>query len=180
MNCIRSAFRSILAVVLLFSTPAWADFQGQVVRVLDGDTIDVLMNRQIIRVRLTDIDAPEKGQAFGQRARQRLADMTFRRQVTIIEKDTDQYGRVLGSVYAKLNDPGHVAQLTNINAVMVKEGMAWAYRYHGEPANRQMYALEKEARRHQRGLWSDPNAQEPWEWRRKMKNTSNCNHSCPR
>lgn len=63
--------------------------------------------------------------------------------------------------------------LTNINAVMVREGMAWAYRYHGEPATIQMYVLEKEARRQPRGLWSDPNFREPWKWRHKWKNHEN-------
>ncbi len=51
--------------------------------------------------------------------------------------------------------------------------MAWAYRYHGEPATIQMYVLEKEARRQPRGLWSDPNFREPWKWRHKWKNHEN-------
>ncbi|EIJ6113750.1 thermonuclease family protein [Salmonella enterica] len=174
MNRARSAFRAIAAVaVLIVSSPAWADFQGEVVRILDGDTIDVLVNRQTIRVRLADVDAPESGQAFGQRARQRLADMTFRQQVEVVEKDTDRYGRTLGTVYAMMSYPGSAAQLTNINAVMVQEGMAWAYRYYGKPTDPQMYALEQEARRQRFGLWSDPNAQEPWKWRRASKNATN-------
>lgn len=174
MKRARSLFRAVAAVaVLIVSTPAWADFQGEVVRILDGDTIDVLVNRQTVRVRLADIDAPESGQAFGQRARQRLADMTFRQQVEVVEKDTDRYGRTLGVVYAMMTYPGNAAQLTNVNAVMVQEGMAWAYRYYGKPTDPQMYALEQQARRERRGLWSDPNAQEPWKWRRASKNATN-------
>ena len=45
-------------------------FSGKVVSVLDGDTIDVLYNRRAKRIRLNGIDAPEKGQAFGQKAKQ--------------------------------------------------------------------------------------------------------------
>ncbi|AHG62876.1 thermonuclease family protein [Advenella mimigardefordensis] len=170
MCLIQYAYRSIIAVVLLLCTPAYADFQGKVINVIDGDTIDVLVNLQAIRVRLADIDAPELGQPFSQRARRRLSGMILHQKVEIIETGTDRYGRTLGTVYAKSNDPGQIAQLTNINAVMVKGGTAWANRYKGELANPQMYVLENEARRQRRGLWSDPNAQEPWEWRRKSKN----------
>lgn len=153
--------------------PAWADFRGEVVRILDGDTIDVLVNRQTIRVRLADIDAPESGQAFGSRARQRLADLTFRQQVQVAEKDVDRYGRTLGVVYATLQHPNGQTKLTNINAILVQEGMAWAYRYYGKPTDPHLYELEKEARRNRLGLWSDPKAQEPWKWRRASKNATN-------
>lgn len=174
MKSALAALRAVAAcVILIVSVPAWDDFRGEVVRILDGDTIDVLVNRQTIRVRLADIDAPESGQAFGSRARQRLAGLTFRQEVQVTEKEVDRYGRTLGVVYAPLQYPGGQTQLTNINAIMVQEGMAWAYRYYGKPTDAQMYEYEKEARRQRLGLWSDPNAQEPWKWRRASKNATN-------
>ncbi|EBC1886537.1 thermonuclease family protein [Salmonella enterica] len=156
--------------ILVCSIPAWADFRGEVVRVLDGDTIDVLIDRKTVRVRLADIDAPERGQAFGSRARQRLADLTFRQHVEVIEQDTDRYGRILGVVFVAVRYPDNPApQQANVNALMVREGLAWAYRYRGQPTSPQMFELEQQARRQKIGLWSDPTAQEPWKWRRATK-----------
>nr|WP_267285476.1 thermonuclease family protein [Klebsiella pneumoniae] len=59
------------------------------------------------------------------------------------EKEVDRYGRTLGVVYAPLQYPGGQTQLTNINAIMVQEGMAWAYRYYGKPTDAQMYEYGK-------------------------------------
>lgn len=67
-------------------TPAHADFSGPVIRILDGDTIEVLKEKHPIRIRLADIDAPENGQAYGNRSRQYLAGMIFRQTVTVKEK----------------------------------------------------------------------------------------------
>jgi len=70
----RGLFLSvILSLILLPSTIAFADFTGPVVSVLDGDTLEVLHNNHPERIRLSGIDCPEKGQAFGQRAKH----MTF-------------------------------------------------------------------------------------------------------
>ncbi|HHK0428294.1 TPA: thermonuclease family protein [Pseudomonas aeruginosa] len=88
--------------VLVVASPAWAELRGEVVRIIDGDTIDVLVDKQPVRVRLVDIDAPEKRQAFGERARQALAGMVFRRHVLVDEKDTDRYGRTLGTVWVNM------------------------------------------------------------------------------
>jgi endonuclease YncB( thermonuclease family) len=55
---------------LLFTNPVLAaDFTGLVISVLDGDTIEVLHNNRPERIRLSGIDCPEKGQAYGQRAK---------------------------------------------------------------------------------------------------------------
>ena len=59
-----------LALAVSFS--AWADFTGKVVGVADGDSITVLRDREQVKVRLVEIDAPEKGQAFGNRSKQAL------------------------------------------------------------------------------------------------------------
>lgn len=66
-----------VALALAFSCPAWADTSGLVVSVHDGDTLTVLVEKQQVKVRLAEIDAPELGQAFGQSSRQSLAKLCF-------------------------------------------------------------------------------------------------------
>ena len=68
---------------LLFPTPLIAaDFSGHVVSVLDGDTLYVFHNGPAERIRLNGIDCPEKGQAYGQRAKQAASDLVFGKEVT--------------------------------------------------------------------------------------------------
>ena len=57
--------RLCIAFLVLFPSFSFADFSGQVVSVLDGDTIEVLFNQRPERIRLSGIDCPEKGQAYG-------------------------------------------------------------------------------------------------------------------
>lgn len=109
----------LLSILLVFASLAHAELAGPVVAIVDGDTIDVLVNRQPVRVRLAQIDAPEKRQAFGTRSRQALAELVFRQSVTVVEAGRDRYGRVIGTVYV-----GNV----DVNAQMVRVGMAWVYR----------------------------------------------------
>lgn len=82
-------------VLLVLAVPsAGEDLQGKVVRVADGDTIEVLHNLRAERIRLHDVDAPEKSQAFGSRARQFTAGLVFSRIVTVREKgETATAGR---------------------------------------------------------------------------------------
>jgi endonuclease YncB( thermonuclease family) len=54
-----------------------------VVPVLDGDTIEVLHNNRAERIRLSGIDWPENGQAYGQRAKQAASALVFGKQVTL-------------------------------------------------------------------------------------------------
>ena len=75
--------------------PAAELLEGQVVRVADGDTLDVLdAGRRTLRVRLLGIDAPEGGQAYGKVARQVLKDRVIQRRVTVRVQDRDRYGRL--------------------------------------------------------------------------------------
>lgn len=150
------ALRTLFACALLaVSSAAWADLSGSVVGVIDGDTIDVLVENRPVRVRLAQIDAPERKQAFGTRSRQALSTMVFRQAVTVAEAGPDRYGRTVGTVF--------VAGL-NVNAEMVNQGMAWAYRQY--VTDRSLIELEGQARAAHRGLWADPVPVEPWLYRR--------------
>lgn len=61
-------FRWVIGA-LLFAHCAYAEITGKVVGISDGDTLTLLSGREQIKVRLVEIDAPEKGQAFGNRAK---------------------------------------------------------------------------------------------------------------
>lgn len=144
----------------IITIKAHADFQGKVISVSDGDTITVLNDsKKQIRVRLASIDAPEKNQPFGTQAKKFTSKLIFGKQVLIKNEGSDQYNRVLGTAYLGNQ---------NINKVIVYNGYAWAYRRYIKDTS--YISLEMDAKRHQRGLWSDKNAIEPELWRRQQKN----------
>ncbi|HDR2614733.1 MULTISPECIES: thermonuclease family protein [Enterobacteriaceae] len=149
---------------LCLFTAAWfasADIHGHVVRVLDGDTVEVLEpGNRLTRVRLAGIDAPEKSQPFGQRSRQALTALTADKSVHVSGSTQDRYGRLLGTIWS---------DTTDINAVQVKTGMAWAYRYHDRASVAEYVGLERLARESRSGLWADPSPVEPWRWRTMKK-----------
>ena len=152
-----SLFLSIALAAALFARPTAAiQFAGKVVGVTDGDTITVLVERRAIKVRLAQIDTPEKGQPHGSRAKKALSDLVFGKVTTVREQVRDRYGRTVGRVYVD----GH-----DVNAEMVRGGHAWVYQQYA--TDHSLYGLEADAKAAQRGLWASPEAKRvpPWEWR---------------
>lgn len=147
-----------LLIALMAVGTANADLTGEVVGVTDGDTVTVLRDREPVKVRLTEIDAPERKQPFGQRSRQHLADLVFRREVLVVEHGEDRYGRMLG----RLN-----LGAVDANEAQVRSGMAWVYDKY--VVDRSLYGLQDEAKRARRGLWADPEPVPPREWRRSRR-----------
>lgn len=138
-----------------------ADIMGKVVRILDGDTIEVIEDKGVLtRVRLNGIDAPEKEQPFGQRSRQALTTLTAGKIVRVEGTKRDRYGRLLGTVWLDSSD---------INAAQIINGMAWAYRYRGKSIVPAYEYLEETARKNRLGLWIEPAQEEPWRWRNNHK-----------
>ena len=152
MNRTAVLFTAFLCVG---NTSADTSFRGDVVRILDGDTVEVMdATKQTLRVRLANIDAPERRQAFGEVARQALATMAYRQKIEVIDKGGDQYGRRIGVLMLNGRD---------LNAAMVGQGMAWVYtRYNSDPT---LPALEQRARAARIGLWADQNPTPPWQFR---------------
>ena len=154
----RLPFGLVLALLLLPAIPALAEtLSGRVVAIADGDTLTVLTDqREQVRVRLSDIDTPERGQPWGSRSRERLSELAFGQEVRVTVGDTDRYGRVVGRVWVGPVD---------VNAAMVRDGAAWVYRRFSEDAS--LLKLEAEAKSARRGLWGLPEAERtpPWEWR---------------
>jgi len=130
-------------------------FAGEVVAVLDGDTVDILRDGRPERVRLRNIDAPEKAQAFGQGAKQFTADLAFGQTVTICVADHDRYGRTVGDL---LLPDGRM-----LNREIVAAGLAWWYRRYSDDSS--FAELEAAARAAHVGLWADAAPEPPWEFR---------------
>lgn len=141
--------------VILFSSSLWAaEIKGKVIRVLDGDTIDVLQDKKPVRIRLANIDAPEKKQSFGSWSTNQLKNLIAGQIVTVTYSQTDRYGRVLGLVEKKY---------INVNRAQVISGAAWVYEQYNTDLS--LPALQREAQEQRRGLWADSTPIPPWEWR---------------
>lgn len=157
---------AIAMVLWVLSGPALAEtVTGKVVGIADGDTLSLLDHRnKRHKIRLQGIDAPEKRQAWGRRSMQDLAALAFHKEVTADCGKVDKYGREICKVLVGDRD---------VNLAQIESGMAWWYRAYAteqEPTDRAEYAAaEGAARSARKGLWSDPNAQAPWDWRRKER-----------
>ena len=132
-----------------------------IVGVSDGDTLTARCDRttdaaaQTLKVRLAEIDAPEKAQPFGARSKAHLASLCFGRAAQVRAQTVDRYGRTVARVWCDGVDA---------NAEQVRVGLAWAYERYLK--DERLLAVQTDAREAQRGLWADVQPVPPWEWRR--------------
>lgn len=147
---------TLFLLAALACAPAFAqEFSGKVVGISDGDTLTVLDGRSTTKVRLAEIDAPEKSQAHGQQSKRSLSDMCFGKEAVVEVFDTDRYGRTVG----KVSCDG-----INVNRAQLQAGMAWVYAKYAK--DRTLIEVERGAKVARRGLWSDDNPTPPWEYRK--------------
>jgi endonuclease YncB( thermonuclease family) len=167
MNLFRRTLWLYGFLALLAGPLLAAEYTGKVVGISDGDTLTLLVpdgtSFKQVKVRLGEIDTPERKQPYGTRAQQALSDLAFNQQARVVVQDTDRYGRTVGRVYVGGTD---------VNAELVKQGAAWAYRQYLK--DQSLLALEAEAKAAKRGLWGLPEAQRcpPWDWRKNACPTS--------
>lgn len=129
---------------------------GRVTRVIDGDTLDVLLASGRIRVRLHGVDAPERDQPGGPESTQWLQQRVLDRDVLIEPVSQDRYERMLAVLY--LDD-------ANLNRDLLRLGHAWAYRRYLRAADRIFCDIEHAARRQLSGVWGQDAPRAPWEFR---------------
>lgn len=132
------------------------EIRGFVVGVTDGDTLKLLTDdRRELRVRLAEIDAPEKSQAFGEVSKRSLSDLAYNKPAMVRVQDIDRYGRIVGRVYVGTLD---------VNMAQVGRGLAWAYTKY--LTDQQISQFEARARKAHVGLWADKKEPvAPWEFR---------------
>lgn len=150
-----------------------------VVGISDGDTIsarcptlDTAHPYQQIKVRVQGIDAPERKQPFGNRARDALSKITYMKETELRCNKIDQYQRHLCSVWVAPTSAPNGPKTLDAGLAMVSVGMAWWYRAYAQeqtPEERGQYEFaEQQAKVREMGLWRDANPIAPWNWRREM------------
>lgn len=144
----------VISIGILLSVSAMPAYAYKVIGIADGDTITVLVDRKPIKLRLANIDAPEKAQAFGQKSKQALSDLCWGKDAQYDAQTTDRYGRTVAVVRCAGIE---------VNRAQVEHGMAWVYPQYNK--DRALPSLEQRARLAHSGLWSDPHAVAPWEFR---------------
>ena len=133
-------------------------YKGKVVKVTDGDSIRILIDNEELRIRLAEIDAPEKGQPFWRKSKDALAYYVAGKYVDVFEVDIDRYDRIVGHVY--------FGDLW-VNGELVRGGYAYVYPKYA--TNQRLYEYERLARESQMGIWALPESEriKPWQWRKK-------------
>jgi micrococcal nuclease len=167
--------RTLVAIAAAFLAPtsvALADnsavLAGRVIKVVDGDTIDVQLQSGLVRVRFHAVDAPEKAQDYGRAATDALFSLIGGKDVQIEPFKQDRYERLVGIVY--LGD-------LNVNAELVRNGHAWAMRRYMRKSDAELCSLESAARLGHRGLWASADAIAPWMYRQHKKHNAPTNQA---
>jgi micrococcal nuclease len=137
-----------------------SDAKYKVSYVYDGDTVKLqsLQSGQEIKLRITDIDAPERNQSYGKQSRRALIKLCTGNDIQIDAKltGTDQYHRHLGKLYCNN---------TNASLYLLQQGLAWHNAKYSTDS--MMRSAAAKARAQKVGLWKQHNPMPPWVWRRK-------------
>jgi endonuclease YncB( thermonuclease family) len=148
-----------------------------VVAVADGDSLTVRDGNGLTHgVRLAAIDAPEHGQPYSDRSKGSLTRMALNKDVRLEWLERDGYGRLVAKLWVAPADapcPAAPCPMTlDAGLAQITSGLAWHFkRYEQDQSleDRHRYAdAETEARARKLGLWRDPTAAPPWEWRRNL------------
>lgn len=148
----------ILALLILstYNVLAQAMLIGKVIGIKDGDTVEVLDDHNKTTIlRLAEVDCPEKKQPYGNAAKQFTSNTVYRKTVSYIITNKDRYSRSVAKVYYKSK---------YLSAEIIKNGMGWQYKKYSR--SKELALLEQNARASRIGLWEDPNAIAPWDWRK--------------
>jgi endonuclease YncB( thermonuclease family) len=134
---------------------------AKVMKINDGDSIEVMLEAGTARVRLSAIDTPEYDQPHGAESSAALkALLPIGSDVELGVATQDQFKRMVAIVWIV-----NAGERVNVNETMLRGGHAWAYRRYMKDAS--FCDIEAEARDAKRGLWARPVSDwvYPPEWR---------------
>lgn len=168
--------RTLVGLLFVAATAGATELGGKVVGVSDGDTVNVLeASKTLHKIRVADIDAPEKGHDFGQHLKASLSALVFGKAVRLEWPKEDRYGRKAAKVWVA--EPGCVEpscpKSLDAGLAQLSVGMVWWYRQYASeqsPEDRERYGFaETEAQARGAGLWRDVSPVPPWDWRRNRR-----------
>ena len=139
----------------------------KVISIADGDTMTVLHDGKPLKIRLANIDAPEKKQAFGTKSKESLSELCWGKDSTYAVQNIDKYGRSVAVVTC-----GGV----EVNRAQVERGMAWVYTRYNKDAS--LVSLETAAKSNHSGLWIDKAPVAPWDFRHGVVPSTNEDAKC--
>lgn len=142
----------VISLALALAMPAFA---YKVVGVPDGNTLTLLIDEKPARIRLANVDAPDKSQPFGATSRKSLSDLCLGKEASYKEQDIDRHGNTVAVV---------TCDRIEANRAQIERGMAWVDPKYNKDLT--LPGLEAMARRDRKGLWVDAEPMPPWAFRR--------------
>jgi endonuclease YncB( thermonuclease family) len=147
-----------LTIVLGASTTYAQEFTVRVVGISDGDTFTAINRDNLqLKIRIYGIDAPEKGQDFGNKAKEILSDYVYGKNIVIDVQSRDSWGRYVSYVFTPDGK--------DVSLLMLKAGMAWHFKKYD--STEEYAKAEEQARKAKTGLWSMADPVAPWDYRSK-------------
>lgn len=142
----------LVLFMMAYSQPASS---AEITYFYDGDTVKIIDAGFEYKLRITDIDAPERNQTYGKKSRRALMDFCAEANIYVAISGTDKYGRKLGKLRCNNQD---------VSTYMIQNGHAWFNeRYSMDDS---LLYQQQQARTNKLGLWKSKKPMQPWVWRK--------------
>jgi micrococcal nuclease len=141
--------------VLFMGICSTSVFATEITYFYDGDTVKIKDAGYEYKLRITNIDAPERNQTYGKKSRRALMDFCTDATIYVAISGYDKYGRKLGKLLCNQQD---------VSKYMVKNGHAWFIKRYSKDYS--LALLQDKARKNKLGLWEAQEPTAPWVWRK--------------
>jgi micrococcal nuclease len=158
---LRTSLSILFAVSLCFAAETWV--KGIAHGIIDGDTFNMKIDGQIIKIRVYGIEAPEKKQPYGKEAGEALRNLIDGKEIRLRMIGDTTFGRPVGEPW--------LGDSLNVSLWMVKNGHSWWWPKKYSKKDIKLKEAEEEARVKKLGLWASDDAVAPWDFKAKEKKT---------
>lgn len=152
------AISAFFLLVTIAPACGMSQFNGRVVKIIDGDSLLVSAANKTIEVRLYGVDCPEYNQPFSKVIKRFVRKNVLAEKVTVSPEYYDSYGRLV-AIVAKGS--------WVLNSKLVSSGYAWVYpQFCRKEVCKSWKIDQKRAEEEQKGIWSKEKQVPPWKWKR--------------